>query len=143
MRAPNHLHRHRTYRCDSIDISDLLIICCTACGLKHFGTSVALRCFSLRFWLQGLRTRAFWCFRCASMFSVALLAALSAQSGQLLKPSSSRGEQRAHSLLGVCQSRFIVFAVQHVPFRRPSFARPLRFVDSSSGWMHVDVRDGC
>jgi succinate-acetate transporter protein len=109
-----------------------------------------------------------WCFRCASMFVVALLGAqladssilvlslrfdvfrcapgctacglehfgafvalLAAQSGWLLEPSSLRGEQRAHSLLGICQSRFIVFAVQHVPFRRLSFARPLRFVHSS------------
>jgi hypothetical protein len=81
--------------------------------------------------LHGSRTRAFWCFRCTSMFFVALLAALSAHSGRLLEPSSLRGEQRAHSLLGICQSRFIVCAVQHIPFRRLSFARPLRFVDSS------------
>jgi hypothetical protein len=54
-------HPHRTYRCDSIDISDLLIICCTACGLNHLGTFVALRCFSLRSCMYDLQTRAFWC----------------------------------------------------------------------------------
>jgi hypothetical protein len=112
-------HPHRTYRCDSIDISDLLNICWTAC-----------RCFSLRSWLHGLQTRAFWCFRCASMFSVAFLGCLSAQSGRLLEPSSLRGEQRAHSLLGICQSRFIATAIEGVPLRI-SFSRPLRFVDSS------------
>jgi hypothetical protein len=124
-------HPHHTYRCDSIDISDLLIICCTACGLKHLGTFVALRRFSLRSWLHSLQTRALWCFRCASMFSVALPAALSAQSGRLLEPSSLRGEQRAHYLLVICQSesRFIATAIEGVPLRI-SFARPLRFVDS-------------
>jgi hypothetical protein len=48
------------------------------------------------------------------MLSVALLAALSAQSGRLLEPSSLRGEQRAHSLLGICQSRFIATEIEGV-----------------------------
>jgi hypothetical protein len=100
-------------------------------GLERLVFSLRFDVFSsLGSWLHGLRTRAFWHFRCASMFSVALLAALSAQSGRLLEPSSFRGEQHAHSLLGICQSRFIATAIEGVPLRT-SFARPVRFVDSS------------
>jgi hypothetical protein len=50
-------HLHRTYRCDSIDISDLLIICCTAYELERL-------VFSLRFDVfrcaPGCTVRAVW-----------------------------------------------------------------------------------
>jgi hypothetical protein len=55
-----------------------------------------------------------WCFRCASMFSVALLAALSAQSGRLLEPSSL-----SPIIQKYCDSRFKKRAAKvHVSARR-------------------------
>jgi hypothetical protein len=66
MRTPRHLQRHTrtgTYRCDSIDISDLLIICCTAYGLERLVLSLRFDVFSsLGSWLHGLRTRIFGTF---------------------------------------------------------------------------------
>jgi hypothetical protein len=112
-KASSDSHAHRKYRCGEIDSLDVPIVCCMAVGLK-----------------RSMSSLRFNVFRCASMFFVALLAALSALSGRLLEPSSLlRGEQRAHSLLGLCQSMFIATAIEGVPLRI-SFARPLRFVDS-------------
>jgi hypothetical protein len=148
-------HLHRTFGGKLSDPCDAWNVCCEVFELRRFAAFAtfpfrhfALRTFSLRhrsnlylscvhrtiFSLSvtpaPLWTPAFWYFRCASMFSVALLAALSAQSGRLLEPSSLRGEQRAHSFLDICQSRFIATAIEGV-LLRISFARPLRFVDSS------------
>jgi hypothetical protein len=76
-------------------------------------------------------------FRCASMFSVALPAALSAQSGRLLGPSSLRGEQRAHYLLGICQSRFIATAIEGVPLRISFAKRCGSLIVLEGGWTQL------